>query len=240
MKVNRLLPFSKYFFGKIEKADNLSEKDKQLLYRLRGKIFNLTYRNHNDLIYEDIDDLVKWKIEDYTLNVKKNKRIIYEALELYLNSNLFAKGDNPMTTKENSTTLLEKIREKKDTIKNAESAGDIIFESDEEFAYWLGQSTNFLIQQSEASPEKLPGLLSPLLNCKTPDSLERSFRKNYLEKFLYKIRNFKDFRHLLIARVMDYFEELNTSFEKVKTPFFIGYYDSNIFFSSDKKSNSGD
>lgn len=129
--------------------------------------------------------------------------------------------------------MLEEIRKEKEEI--LENDADLSIDSDEKFAYYLGQIAYYLISQSETKGDKKMGLLRPIISCQSPQSLQRVMIDKYLDKYGYKLRTYHDFRHKILSSTLDYLNsKLNAPFGKIKVPFYVGFFDENIFYQSTK------
>jgi len=217
---------SSLFFEKNLKNKNLKPMEKYLIFTYLEKIFNLIYRNSNVLSKNDVEDIICNILDNKILNAatemqNQTKDSAKNLLEFYLNSNLFTRGD-VMNSDE-----LDSIRNKKPDIVSKKTKLSI--ESDEEFAYFLGQLVYFLVQQSKTNQNKTI-LLQPLVNCHNIQSLKKILFEKYLEKYYHGIQNEKDFKHDLISKILSHLEKIKvTSFDRIKLPFYVGYFDDNIF-----------
>ena len=79
-------------------------------------------------------------------------------------------------------------------------------------------------------------LLTPILACQSIDTLKRVVLEKYIEKYARELSAYKDFRHKVLATTLDYLNsDLSSSFNDVKMPFYVGFFDDNIFFEGSKK-----
>ena len=122
--------------------------------------------------------------------------------------------------------MLDEIREDKEKIIAGERPN---IDSDEKFGYFLGQITYYLIEKSKASDKM--GLLTPMLSCKSKESLKRIVLEKYVDKYSRELSDYKDFRHRVIAETLDYLNsDLESPFNDIKISFYIGFFDDNIFY----------
>ena len=228
---------SYYIFNNFKKG--VETHKKYLIYKYRQKIFHLVYRNQRSLSGGDVEEIVTIQLEkriqdgsvSWPYNHKNSKD--KELLDFYLNSHLFVRNPSKFIQKNGGKKMLEQIRkEKKDILKNEDGPN---IDSDKKFAYYLGQIVYYLISQSETKDDKKMGLLTPMLSCQTPQTLKNIVVEKYLDKYGYKLRTYHDFRHKILSATLDYLDsKLNVPFSKIKIPFYIGFFDENIFYRSTK------
>ena len=223
----RLIGLSQYF-GKLKKVETFR---KYLFYKYRQKLFDQIYRNKITLSCSDIKEIIltildhKIQNKEIEFNKKGEKYVKNELLDFYLNSHLFARNPDKFI-QNGGRNMLDEIREDKEKIIAGERP---TIDSDEKFGYFLGQMTYYLIERSKASDKM--GLLTPILSCKSKESLKRIVLEKYVDKYGRELSDYKDFRHRVIAETLDYLNsELESPFNYIKISFYIGFFDNNIFY----------
>ncbi|MHA1395859.1 MAG: hypothetical protein ACTSRZ_20340, partial [Promethearchaeota archaeon] len=224
---------SNLFFGKISSSKaKIPSFKKHLIFKYRKKIFDTIYKNKiNCLTVNDIKEICLSFVENTILNkeVKEKTNLIKNKfLDFYLNSILFIKNpDKFIKLNKRGKNMLEKIREEKKNISAFINEQDDLKEfenffrinSDEKFGYYLGQFVYYLIEKSKAGNKM--SLLTPILSCKTIENLRRVIIEKYFEKYGRELSDYKDFRHVLIADILDYLKsEVKSPFNDIKLSFY--------------------
>ena len=222
----KLIGLSQYF-GALKKVEAFR---KYLFYKYRQKLFDQIYRNRIMLSCSDIKEIIltildhKIRNKEIEINKRGKAYVRNELLDFYLNSHLFARNPDKFI-QNGGRNMLEEIREDKKKIIAGERPN---IDSDEKFGYFLGQMTYYLIQRSKASDKM--GLLTPMLSCKSKESLKRIVLEKYVDKYSRELSDYKDFRHRVIAETLDYLNsDLESPFNDIKISFYIGFFDDNIF-----------
>ena len=221
---------SQIFRSDIGKVKN---PQKYLIYKYRQKIFDLVYRNKNILTDKDLKDIISQILDDRIRNDIPSQPYYDERkiLDLYLNSDLFVRKPGDMIQRNRGKNMLEKIKKEKEAVVNQKS--ELQIESDAKFGYYLGQLIYHLIERSE-SKNKM-NLLTPMLDCQSKESIKRTVTEKYLDKYYHTLSDYKDFRHKVLSETLDYLQsDLNSNFNKIKVPFYIGFFDENIFYETEK------
>jgi len=232
-KIRKLLGLTS-FFGDLGRG--VETYKRYLIHKYRGKFFEQIYRNKTALTGKDIDEILSvildHKIRNGDLQYgKKSKEYVQnDILDFYLNSYLFSRNPTKFVVN-GGKNMLEEIRKEKEKIV---SNGHFVIDSDEKFGYYLGQIIYYLIQKSKS--ENKMNLLTPILACQSIDTLKRVVLEKYIEKYARELSAYKDFRHKVLATTLDYLNsDLSSSFNDVKMPFYVGFFDDNIFFEGSKK-----
>lgn len=219
------------FFDEVDTSETYK---KYLVYKYRQKIFDLIYRNKRNFFDEDLAEITLIVLESRIRNQKSTWVKEKKLLDFYLNSDLFVRNPNIFIKKnKDGENMLEQIRKEKQEIVSGTISPNI--DSDEKFAYYLGQTIYYLMSKSEA--EDKMKLLSPIINAYEPEVLRKIVAEKYLDKYYYTLSTYHDFKHKIIATVFDYLSNLKVPFSKIKIPFYVGFFDENIFYSKTQGNN---
>ena len=214
-----------YFNEKIKGEEN---KLVNLKYKIRQKLFDFVYRNKNSLKNEDIEEILIYRIEkDIKNNLELNKKgDIRRFLNFFFNLHLIGERmEEP---------ILEKVSDMMSCLKT-EDYGAFSIRNDNEWAYWCGQIAFFLAWNSKSSNRDF-GLLEPFINNSVSDQLKRTIIE-FFEKYKHEIdldnRRFKE----VINKILNH-QPTNKSFNKLKTSFYTGVFDDNIFLNKRVEGNN--
>lgn len=222
-----------YFFGDIKFPRGFDSDRKYLIYKYREKLFDIIYRNKNTLTDRDIKEIITVLLDHRIKNgeakcpyyKKSHEKIL---LDIYLNSNLFVNNPGKLikTAKGGNKNMLEEIRGEKDEIIEN---GKLEINSDEKFGYYLGQTIYYLIKHSEAKDKMR--LLKPIIDCRSKESLQRTIAEKYVDRYAHTLSDYKDFKHAVLSETLDYLQsKFESTFDKIKVAFYVGFFDGNIYF----------
>lgn len=211
--------YSRYldYFGDLKGDDNQLIS---LKYKIRQKVFDFVYKNKNSLNKKDIEEILIFRIEKDIRNDKVQKGNITKYLNFFFNLHLIEeKMEKP---------ILEKTEDMKRVFANNE-ANNFEIRDDSEWAYWCGQIAFFLAYNSKTSNKNF-SLLEPFVSKSVSSQIKRTLLE-FFEKYKYEIkltnRNFKK----IFNKTLNYQPETK-SFSRLKTSFYTGVFDDNIFLNS--------
>ncbi|MEO0224581.1 MAG: hypothetical protein ABIL76_05765, partial [candidate division WOR-3 bacterium] len=241
-KLNYLLDeqLTKNYFEIEIKNKNVNPSLINLIYKNMIGIFNLIYRNNKN-------EFSLVNLEEIFISQMKQKLITEKDFRIkeYINNFIVCyKGLKDNFYKDQGGLNMDKLREVKENlhsiidIKDSESLKSKLEEffkdKDQEtvdyfYGLLLGQIVYYILSQSKAK-DKTHSLVEGFTNVGNLGVLSARIRE-YFDKYKHQIPfNFWQFNQVM-SIVLEYcLENKNKSFREIEIPFYIGYFDSNIFY----------
>src|SRR3989344_294855 len=213
------------YFDKLKGDDN---KQINLKYKIRQKLFDFVYRNKKSLSKEDIGEIVIYRIEKGIMDGKIYPDEVRRFLNFLFNINLLGE--------KMETPIIERVKEARSYISNG-NYEKINIEDDGEWAYWMGQISYFLVYQSKQDKKKF-NLLEPFINKSNPEQLKRTLIELF-ERYKHEI-DLSNMKFREIAQRVLSFQTKSDSFSNLKQAFYVGVFDDNIFLNKREQSNTGE
>lgn len=235
---NRLI--NNYFEDKIE--DNSGKGFLiNLIYKYRMPIFNLIYRNNkNEFLLMNLEEIFLVQVKHKILNTNEYeiRRYINHFISLHtaLKNNIYSTegGKNMEELRILCDKLISSIKDadtqeklKNDIDRFLETLDDL--QKKNVFGFLIGQVVYYILSQSKAG-DKTHALLEGFINVGTLGVLAERI-KEYFNKYKHEIGfNYWKFNQIMSKVMMFCEDNRNLSFREIETIFYIGYFDTNVFY----------
>lgn len=215
MKISKIISDKPYveYFDKLKGKDN---QETNMIYSLRQKLFDFTYRNQTTITSRDIESMILFRIEKQIRNDSVDSKDCRETLNLFFNRVILLQT----RVEEN---LLEQVSKPKSAIASG-NFDEFKIQNDEEWAYFTGQLAHYLISLSKSKKMNY-GLLEPFTN-KSTTNLVKMTISEMCDRYKHEINlDNKHFR-TIASHILGY--GIDRTFIDLKIPFYIGVFDKSL------------